>query len=593
MLKRLISVCIIVILIFNICGCAQTAENTLAVGTETLETEYTETEGEDATDTGNAEKIAAEEEQTKAAQRQWQVYIQPDMPEPFIEVLKQYEDFMNADVQSVYDDDVCSKLNVTYDEWYLCYELCESLKSILELYAEDATAELEIYSYSLTDLTGDGFPELIMGRDSDFGTDNDYLYVVFYYSETEGIKMMDTTRYFDMSLYEGGIIEYISAGMSYTMTYLQYQEETESWEQAACIIVDWDYQSETKIYYHGVNLADFSDPDNEPMSEEEYREIVERYTAEPVELEWIPLFSGKATEDEAKSQKDEPVTVIAKVNHYYTDESLNSGSEYEYDSSGNLTRRTNYDANGSVDGWSEWEYDSLGNLMRQTRYDADGKTDYWYEYEYDSAGNQVKWISYDADGNINYWYEYGYDSAGNQVKEISYNTESNINFWYGYGYDSAGNQVKRISYNANGKTDYWYECEYDSIGNLTKEIYYNADDSIGRWYEYGHDSAGNLIRQAQYNADGSNYGTRTEWDYDTEGKLMRCISYDVDGSIVDRYEYKYDSEGNLTEEVNCGNNSSTYFRTEYEYDSTGNLTKVTEYYLSHRIEFEYITITPQ
>lgn len=297
MLKRLISVCIIVILIFNICGCAQTAENTLAVGTETLETEYTETEGEDATDTGNAEKIAAEEEQTKAAQRQWQVYIQPDMPEPFIEVLKQYEDFMNADVQSVYDDDVCSKLNVTYDEWYLCYELCESLKSILELYAEDATAELEIYSYSLTDLTGDGFPELIMGRDSDFGTDNDYLYVVFYYSETEGIKMMDTTRYFDMSLYEGGIIEYISAGVDYTITYLRFQEETESWELADRIIVDWNSQDDSESYYRGVNTADFSDPDNEPMSEEEYREIVERYTAEPVELEWIPLFCGEESAD--------------------------------------------------------------------------------------------------------------------------------------------------------------------------------------------------------------------------------------------------------------------------------------------------------
>lgn len=183
---------------------------------------------------------------------------------------------------------------------------------------------------------------------------------------------------------------------------------------------------------------------------------------EIVEIENTENDSEKGA-DEAETKNDEPVTVIAKVNHYYTDESLNSGSEYEYDSEGNMTRRTDYDADGSVDGWSEWEYDSSGNL----------------------------------------------------------------------------------------------------------------------------------IRQAQYNADGSNYGTRTEWEYDTEGKLMRCISYDVDGSVVDRYEYKYDSEGNLTEEINCGNNGSTYFRTEYEYDSVGNLTKVTEYYLSHRIESEYITITPQ
>ena len=504
---------------------------------------------------------------SEPAQRQWQVYIQPDMPEPFVEVLKQYEDFMNADVQSVYDDDVCSKLNVTYDEWYLCYELCESLKSILELYAEDATAELEIYSYSLTDLTGDGFPELIMGRDSDFGTDNDYLYVVFYYSETEGIKMMDTTRYFDMSLYEGGIIEYISAGMSYTMTYLQYQEETENWERAACIIVDWDYQSETKLYYHGVNLADFSDPDNEPMSEEEYRDIVERYTAEPVELEWIPMFCGEASEDEAESKTNESVTVIAKVTHYFADES------YIY--------------------WTEYEYDSVGNEIKETSYSHDGSIDYWYESEYDNAGNRVKYICHGADGDISYWEEYEYDGAGNKMKSISYYADKGINGRDEYAYDSAGNRVKWIHYNADDSIFDTEEYEYDSIGNLTKTIGYNGHRDITRRIEYEYDNVGNLLGWIQYNGYDNDYDIRAKYEYDNAGKQTEFTSYDTDGNVVDRYEYKYDSKGNLTEEINCGNNGSTYFRTEYEYDSAGNLTKMTEYYLSHRIEYEYITITPQ
>lgn len=46
------------------------------------------------------------------------------------------------------------------------------------------------------------------------------------------------------------------------------------------------------------------------------------------------------------------------------------------------------------------------------------------------------------------------------------------------------------------------------------------------------------------------------------------------------------------QEINTSNNNSIYFRTEYEYDSAGNLTKMIEYNLSHRIEYEYITITP-
>ena len=74
------------------------------------------------------------------------------------------------------------------------------------------------------------------------------------------------------------------------MRYYRFQEETESWEQAACIIVVWDSDSDRVNYYQGVNLADFSDLDNEPMSEEEYHEIIERYTTKQIELEWTSLF---------------------------------------------------------------------------------------------------------------------------------------------------------------------------------------------------------------------------------------------------------------------------------------------------------------
>ena len=284
MRKRLISVCIVVILAHGIYGCAQTAECTLSA--ETVEKEYADTEEAEAmTD------VSEQEEQTEAEQRQWQVCIQPDMPEPYIEVLKQYEDFMNADVQDINDDDVRRKFNINDGKWrYLYDELCGSLMSLLKDSAEES--DVEAYRYSLTDLTGDGFPELIMGRHSDYFNEN-WLYVVYYYSETRKIKMEFASSYFSMTLYEGSIIEYISAGVNYTITYLQFQKETESWEQVACIIVDWDSQSDSENYYWGVNLANFDDPANEPMTEEEYQEIIERYTTKPVELEWTPMFLGE------------------------------------------------------------------------------------------------------------------------------------------------------------------------------------------------------------------------------------------------------------------------------------------------------------
>ena len=236
-------------------------------------------------------------------QRQWQVYIQPDMPEPFIEVLKQYEEFMNTDTQILNEDAWWDEFNtVDGERGNLLWELCGSLMSLLKDSVKEG--EEEAFRYSLTDLTGDGFPELIMGYYSDL-FDEDYLYVVYYYSETEGIKMEWHTSYFSMSLYEGGIIEYISGGVNYTITYLRFQGETESWELADRIIVDWDSHDDSESYYRGVNTADFSDPENEPMSEEEYREIVERYTAEPVELEWSPLFGGEESADSYFFPQDE------------------------------------------------------------------------------------------------------------------------------------------------------------------------------------------------------------------------------------------------------------------------------------------------
>lgn len=52
MMKRLIIVCIVVILIFGICGCAQTVNDTPAAETENIATENTEVEVEEEKDAG-------------------------------------------------------------------------------------------------------------------------------------------------------------------------------------------------------------------------------------------------------------------------------------------------------------------------------------------------------------------------------------------------------------------------------------------------------------------------------------------------------------------------------------------------------------
>ena len=98
------------------------------------------------------------------------------------------------------------------------------------------------------------------------------------------------SSYYTMVLYEDSVIEYISGGVTYTETYIQFQEETASWQQVACVVVDWDYETDSvRGYYWGDDLSGHL-TDNRPMSVEEYQKIIAQYAAEPVEPEWTPLI---------------------------------------------------------------------------------------------------------------------------------------------------------------------------------------------------------------------------------------------------------------------------------------------------------------
>ncbi len=228
--------------------------------------------------------MSSEPKEAESNQSHWQVYIQPDMPEPYIEVLKLYEKAMNAGVKDFNDEEVMDRFNPIDGEWRYLYDLyCRRLAWAVEHNEAD-----DNYRYSLKDLTGDGFPELILGYYLD-SFDETTPEVIYYYSETEGIMMEYLSDYYIMTLYEGGIIEYISGGVTYTKTYLQFQAETESWELAARVVVDWDSQTDSDRGYCWGDDVGGDLTDNEPMSEEEYQKIMAQYAKEPMELEWTSL----------------------------------------------------------------------------------------------------------------------------------------------------------------------------------------------------------------------------------------------------------------------------------------------------------------
>lgn len=235
----------------------------------------------------DSETASLEPENIPSNQAHWQVYLYPDMPQPYIEVLKQYEEFMNADNQNVNDESVQAKL--WGGEWkYLYDEICMLWVSFINRdSAEDAE---NILRYSLADLTGDGFPELIIA----FGDAPD---VIYNYSESKGMGMECTSSYYVMTIYKNGIVEYVSGGAYSSTTYLQFQEASQSWEVADTIAVSdtWDAvnkkMNDTEYYggnWGGDGLLD------KTITKEEYLQIQKKYVTEPMEFEWVPLAYNSA-----------------------------------------------------------------------------------------------------------------------------------------------------------------------------------------------------------------------------------------------------------------------------------------------------------
>ena len=259
------------VLMINGCENGQTAnvqkDNTEHAGTATESSEAREEHAEtDAQETETAHTSLEDEPS--------------DIPEVFMDVLKQYLQIPVG--TNLYSDTYWEK--VTQGDWKDVYEYLGGAENIC---------------YSLSDLTNDGFPELIMGsytdadavhlegekvfqvQGSDWENSYVWIYVVYYYNGNE-VKQVCECEGNRIELYENGIIHYSGGGVSQPMQYLQFQTDTEDYETGAYIELKIE-NSEVTGYLKAVG------DDYVEITEDEYHQIVEQYTTSPVELEWIVL----------------------------------------------------------------------------------------------------------------------------------------------------------------------------------------------------------------------------------------------------------------------------------------------------------------
>lgn len=261
-------------------GSMETEENPTASGSH--EGQGTAIESEQTEKPGQEQDAAAEDGEKNT--KQWQVYIHPDVPEPLVEVLEQYEKVMKEDftLDDLWDSGAYNweGSGYVYDEVY-CYWP----------YATEEDWDISI-GYSLEDMTGDGIPELIMGVGYYHDETLKFVPMIMYYVGEKGnIQTMETTPYFDMTMYEGGIVEYVSGGVDYTITYYQYSQETQDFELAEALGAHWDNENGVDVEPYRENGQIITDGEyaREMLSEEEFQRIREQYTQKKIELEWFPL----------------------------------------------------------------------------------------------------------------------------------------------------------------------------------------------------------------------------------------------------------------------------------------------------------------
>jgi len=273
-------------------------------------------------------------------------------------------------------------------------------------------------------------------------------------------------------------------------------------------------------------------------------------------------------------------------------------TKYEYDSSGNMTRKIEAFGTG-IERITEYTYDTAGNPLSVKRVGDANTAEAITTALYDSSGSltsettpegNTTQFTYDTMGNMltrrdarNKVWTYGYDGAGRLTSQTD-----PLNNITSYEYDAVGNKTKETDPEGKIKT-----YEYDSDNRMVKttdtlsnviQFLYNPDgqmikqiDPEGRQINFEYDIDGRLVKTI----DGNGNEITTEYNDATGGSCTSCSGAGGIGqpakTVYPTYskEYKYDNRGRKTEEKDVLSTTEAY-ATQFTYDTSGNLASETD-----------------
>ena len=209
----------------------------------------------------------------------------------------------------------------------------------------------------------------------------------------------------------------------------------------------------------------------------------------------------------------------------------------EYDESGDIRERNQYEGNEKKLVWKELTTrEELEGCVRLvvTSYDGDGSMT--HQRIDNENGDMLSNTNYDSDGTIIIQCINQYDEAGNLIlMEKITETETIVIAKYSHIYDETGRLVETVELYDNG--DVMIRERYDKNSNLTECIRYGEDGKEIYHNRYTYDKKGNCL--SEIGADGSHI----TYKYNKKEELLEKKSVYSNGETK-KIIYLVSREGN-------------------------------------------------
>jgi hypothetical protein len=213
----------------------------------------------------------------------------------------------------------------------------------------------------------------------------------------------------------------------------------------------------------------------------------------------------------------------------------------KYDTKGNITEETNFNAAGKIISVITYQYDNKSNQVNYERYQGNrDKLQYSQKIVYDANSNKTK--EYGYDGATSYSNTYTYNNAG-KLSEINYTTNNNTV------------ERRKLSYSGN-KTDiqiftgntlsFNQMNTYNAKGNVLSEI--KTDNAGKQVYALTYEYKNDVILMVETKKRGDIVEYQKFYQYDSANRPIKEETSNLDGAKFISHEYKYNSISCLEEE---------------------------------------------